>query len=251
MHRLRSSLGLDADAVRAQYDGDLTDDQVAEIIEINKQIVSGDAEVLPTKAASIALAFEMLPTFGEEIFGRTWIVYESDTPLLTSDEPVVALGGRLIERGSIPGPAIAGVMMIALDPHHLLAMFHRDMPVSQRAAVPVLSKAEARQINLELAAHAHRHIISVGGVKSPARFPALPPPVPPSNVEEPVPIRNADEQAEIVAVFQPSPWLYMPTQPLPVGRWWELDERTYSWKRPDSPWTPKAGVYVDDPTSEP
>jgi hypothetical protein len=123
------------------------------------------------------------------------------------------------------------------------------MPLSRHAAVPELSTAEAREINLELVAHAHRHIMSFGGVKVPARIPALPPPVPPSNVEEPVPVRNADEQAEIVAVFQPSPWLYMPTQPLPVGRWWELDERTHSWKRPDSPWTPKAGVYGDDGTT--
>jgi hypothetical protein len=244
-HRYVSQFGLDPGAVRAQYDGEMSDEMVASIIGINEQVSSGDAQVLPTQVSSIALAFEMLESFGEEIFTRRWVVYTSDAPLLTTDEPVVALGGRFIDRGSVPGPAIAGVMMLALDPCHLLAMFHRDMLLSPRAVVPTLSAVETDEVNIEIAAHAHRLIVSSGRKKSPDRLPSLPPLVPPSQVEDPVPIRNSDENAELIAFFQPSPWLYVPDQPLPVARWWDLDERTYSWKRPDSPWMPGTGMYVD------
>lgn len=64
-------------------------------------------------------------------------------------------------------------------------------------------------------------------------------------LQDPVPICNSAEDAEVFAMFQPSPWLYVPNQPLPVPRWWELDERTYGWKRPDLPWMSKVGMFVD------
>lgn len=244
--RYLAQFGRDAASVRARSDVELTDEQVASIIEVNERLAAGEMRALPTQASSIAFAFNMLETFTEEYFHRRWLVYESEHSLVTADEPVVALGGRLIERGSIPGPKIAGLLMIPLDPHHLLAMFHRDLPLHPAAWAPELSAREVDELNLEIAAHAHRTIIRKGG-PNPLTLPSLPPPVAPAQLEDPVPLVNDDDGGEIIALFHPSPWLYAPRQPLPVERWWYLDERTYSWKRPDSPWTPKTGVYVNEP----
>lgn len=243
MNRFISTFAQTQDAVRAQSDRELNDEEVEQILDANRRLASGEIQLVPTQASSIALAFEMLPVFGEEIFARQWVRYLSEVPLLTTDEPVVALAGRNVERGSVPGPAIAGALLFPLDPHHLLAMFHADLSLSEAAAHPVLTATESAEVNLELAAHAHLHVMGQGG-RTMQRVPSLPPPVASALVQSPVPVRNAAPGSEIIATFQPSPWLYAPRQPLPVERWWELDTRTFSWKRPDSPWAPSSGVYI-------
>lgn len=232
---------LTSEKVRDHFGQDLSDDEVAEHIDAYDRIKSGELGIAPTKASSIKMALSMLEVFGFLLYKRRWVVYRSAVPLVTSDEPVVLLGGRNTPRGSVAGMETAGVIFFALDPHHVLVMFHPELLLDEAALEPVLSRDEAAEVNLEITATAHRLRIASGTFPTAPPLPPLPPRVAESVVEDEVPVVNV-ERSTVIHAFSPSPWLYASSQPLPVGRWWTLDDRLAPGTHPDTPWVPRTGV---------
>lgn len=242
----RYTLGeLDANQARERLGADLTDDEVGEYLRVHEEIKSGVITVVPTQSSAIGMALSVIDEIAKHLFGRWWVVYESQAPLVTSDEPVVLLGGKGVTRSMTPGVGPAGVVFFPLDPHHLLVMFDRNMPLDDEAFVPVLTPDEAREINLELYASAHRIVITDGAAKSAPSVPPLPPPVAEAIVESQVPVVNV-QGAFTLHMFHPSRWLYVPDQPLPVARWWSLEERLGTGPPRATPWVPKEGIALND-----
>lgn len=110
--------------------------------------------------ASMRGANALLP----DLAGRTTVTFTSAAPLLTTDEPVTLLAEH---HGDMTSPHSgwhgAPIIAMPLGPHHVLALFRRDLP-----AVDVqrpLSRSDSLELNRVLLGNAHRHTVSVPGDK--------------------------------------------------------------------------------------
>jgi len=124
--------------------------------------------------ASMHAGNALIPSFVE----RVPVTFRSDAPLLTSDEPVTLLTEH---HGDLDSPHVgfhaAPVIAVPLGPHHVLALFRRDLP-----AVDVnrcLSRSETLELNRALLGNAHRHVVSLPGNQLAERLyvPDLKPPM--------------------------------------------------------------------------
>jgi hypothetical protein len=242
----RTTTARSIEELRTQYGEAVSDADVAQLHEMLEKLRSGEVTVEPQKEWTIGLALSMMEPVAAEIHRRQWAVFESPVPLLTSDEPVVLIGGPRMPRGALPGISTAGAIFMALDPSHLLVAFATQLPLDVARMDRRLTAQEAAEINLEIAAHAHRVVIAAGRADSAPRLPSLPPRMPTAVVEEEVPILNTGDDSTVFHAFHPSPWLYVPNQPLPVARWWTDDQRITPGSRADTPWVPKAGIALTD-----
>ena len=86
---------------------------------------------------------------------RNWAVYRTQTPLLTSDDPVVVIGGPSTDRHVKPGSAGAAVWIYPIDRNRLLAFFRPD--ISPQLPF-VFDAVETYEINREIIAAAYEKV---------------------------------------------------------------------------------------------
>ncbi|WP_433491648.1 DUF4238 domain-containing protein [Nocardia grenadensis] len=87
------------------------------------------------------------------IFRRRWAIYKTATPVITCDDPVIALAGPPHARETFLGLRDSAAIIYPLDPHHILVMLHADL---QHRGSFTLTEDETLSINLEVAAAATR-----------------------------------------------------------------------------------------------
>ncbi|WP_412161707.1 DUF4238 domain-containing protein [Curtobacterium flaccumfaciens] len=108
--------------------------------------------------ASMHAGNALMPCFVE----RVPVTFQCDAPLLTTDEPVTLLTEH---HGDLDSPHAgfhaAPVIAVPLGPHHVLALFRRDLP-----AVDIdrrLRWTDTLELNRALLGNAHRHVVSQPG----------------------------------------------------------------------------------------
>lgn len=85
------------------------------------------------------------------MFKRRWALYETAAPLITCDDPVIALAGPPCGRDAFLGFRDSAAVIYPLDPHHLLVLLRPDL---QHRGPFTLTENETHAINLEIAAAA-------------------------------------------------------------------------------------------------
>lgn len=90
------------------------------------------------------------------------VTFQSDAPLLTTDEPVTLLTEH---HGDVDCPHAgfhaAPVIAVPLGPHHVLALFRPDLPAVETTRR--LSRTDTLELNRALLGNAHRHVVSQPG----------------------------------------------------------------------------------------
>jgi hypothetical protein len=117
---------------------------------------------------------------------RTPVTFRSDAPLLTTDEPATMLAEDHGDVGTQHvGYHAAPIIAVPLGPHHVLALFRRDLPAIDVSRT--LSHTDALELNRALLGNAYRHVVSTPGHKLPQRLyvPELKPPFQLRNVRSP------------------------------------------------------------------
>ena len=91
---------------------------------------------------------------------RGWMVYETEKPILTSDEPVVGLwenmGADHVQDGGYFGTPI---IVFPLGPHQILASFRKNMPVLRSPETP-LNWRDTIDLNQVIAGNAYRNVVA-------------------------------------------------------------------------------------------
>ena len=107
------------------------------------------------KPQAIQLMMQNFTKLIVPLITRNWAVYCTQTPLLTSDDPVVVIGGPSTDRRVKPGNASAAVWIYPIDRHRLLAFFR---PGISPQLPFVLDAVETYEINQEIVAAAYEKI---------------------------------------------------------------------------------------------
>lgn len=96
----------------------------------------------------------------DQLVQRQWMIYETDKPLLTCDEPVVSIwadmGADHVTDGGYFGTPI---IVFPLGPHQVLAMFRQNMPLLRSNETP-LDWRDTLDLNQTIAGNAYRHVVS-------------------------------------------------------------------------------------------
>lgn len=184
---------------------------------------SGKFFVGPQPAAQVALAAEAACPLMPYFLYRPWRVFDARLPLITCDEPVVPVSGPRGDPRDEPGLAMAGVLLFPLDPHHLLAMFHPDLPLDSVALEPELTPVEADEVNLFVAAHSDRWLFERGDRTRTTTI--YVPPLPAKRaVFETVATKSDHDRgtsSELIRGFGQTRWSRANSlPPPPVARWW-------------------------------
>lgn len=219
---------------------EMSDEQIRRLLRAERQdsaavadarrfldgLKTGEYHVEPQQAVLVGEALQMGVDLAPLLFDREWIIFRTMGRLVTTDEPVLMLGGRGIPRTESGGIGTAGVIAFPLGPHRLLAMFRWDADVDDLLAWPVLDVEETDALNVELINHASRWVFEspsgTVGMNAPRR------PVPPPFLTEEI---NIAGNRTLIRNWRPSPWYRSACPPpLPVARWW--DHRRWPLPRP-------------------
>lgn len=184
---------------------------------------SGRYYVGPQPAAQAGHAAELAVMLPFHLLARRWRIYHSRLPLITCDEPVVPVAAPRGDLRHEPGVAAAGALLMPLDPHHLLVMFHPDLVLDDAALYAELSPTESDQVNLFVAGHSVRWLFErPDGTRTKTLLvPRLPAePVTTERVGDPV--RTGDDMTrELVRLIGRTRWSGpIPPPSRPVDRWW-------------------------------
>lgn len=152
----------------------------------------------------------------DQLVHRKWVIYDTDKPLLTCDEPVVSLwadmgADHVIDGGYFGTP----IIVFPLGPRQVLAMFRQNMPVLRSGDVP-LDWRDTLDLNQTIAGNAYRHVVS-----QPSNPLASKLYVPPS--KDPTQFQHAgkNENRELVRWRVLRRWSDEPDAPIrPVKSWW-------------------------------
>jgi hypothetical protein len=173
--------------------------------------------VTPQKASIIGLSGEIATVIGEHLIGRRWALYRAPLPLVTSDEPVVVVGGPGMSRREQVGIVAAGVVMFPLAPDTLLAMFHPLLDFDMDALCPELTFTEVTECNREIAANSTRWIFEHPGTHY-AESLTLPIRPPSSRIEV---FANNENRSRLLRSYRNARWAFVEDPPpWPVARWW-------------------------------
>ncbi|WP_248703901.1 DUF4238 domain-containing protein [Curtobacterium sp. MWU13-2055] len=185
--------------------------------------------------ASMHAANALVRTLAE----RTPVTFCTETPLLTTDEPVTLLAEN---HGDLDSPHsgwhAAPIIAMPLGPHHVLALFRRDMPAVDKSRP--LSRWDTLELNRALIGNAHRHVVSLPGNRLAARLyvPDIKPPMRVRTIRtsdgqtfrHATPLRRWSEELDAprrpVAFWWPS---VLPAAPAPpsTSEQWETERRLY------------------------
>jgi hypothetical protein len=194
-------------------------DEVAEMRSFIEDWKAGKYFVGPQPAALVALASLATEAICMTLLARRWWVYETPWPLITCDEPVVAVPGPFQERHTLLGVGTAGVVIFPIDPHHVLAMFHPNLLLDEVALHRDLLPTEVDEINLELAAASDRWLFEKSNKRRTPTFLVPRWPKDATHYEE-FPLEGESEHG-IVWGVRPNRWAqFRNAPPPPVARWW-------------------------------
>lgn len=232
--------GADAAALLTERGIDATPEAVDETESFLRDLQDGSVTVEQQPAALVSMIGEMATALVPHIFNRRWGIWSAPNEIITTDEPVLALGGRNTARGQVGGTESADVVLFPLAPRHLLVMF-RPMfgPADPNGS---LTSVETLRVNLELLAHAERWQFS-----QPDRgvwLPTIPPPVPASIQEDDIEIADGEDATSMVHSFTPNRWLYAGDVPWPVEGWWRRPDGSIAKPELPSPWMSGRTVHV-------
>ncbi|MDC8992414.1 DUF4238 domain-containing protein [Mycobacterium marinum] len=137
---------------------------------------------------------------------RTWWLIDSETPLLTCDEPVVHLGGSVRPRWRTSGWATSPVVLLPVGPHRLLVLTNvgRDLDPPFE-----LDAMEAAQVNFEMVSASNEVCFERSDTNIAASIR-----VPPWPDADP-----ASASTFMEAVLSPSRWKEGEGPPWAVSRW--------------------------------
>lgn len=131
------------DALRCE-DRDISPELLEREFEALRDIQEGRVKAMPSKEEAIGRAVQLAEPVAWSLLGRAWVVHKTPPIMMTSDEPVILIGGPGHPRGRRPGTEDAGVVAYPLDPENLLVLFRPDMrPLGD----PVLNHADMADIN--------------------------------------------------------------------------------------------------------
>jgi hypothetical protein len=244
--------GMSDDAIRRRLresGTEPTDEAISSAREFVDGIQSGQYFASPQHAQQVGLSGQMAVLVGSTFMFRNWRVFEARAPLITCDEPVVAIGGPTCSRRRDPGYGTAGVVVFPLGPGHLLAMFHPDLELDQLAVIPDLLPSEVAEINLDVAAASTRWVIERGDMQLSTHL-TLPwgNSAPARDVLDGVGPRGG----ELHHFFGNSRWHRSGNPPpWPVARWWAIrrsirtciqSSLTQNWWPDSTEQTPRHGI---------
>ncbi len=202
---------------------DAGDEEVASTREFIDKVMAGDYVVAPQPAEATAMAIDFALRMGEFLFVREWRVYRAPFGgLITCDEPVVLLGDRLTPRGWRPGVGSAGVILLPLSPHSVIAFFHPDLEVDSLGWFPELLPSEVDEVNMSVAANSHRWLFEPPAQRRTLSIPVAPP-IPPRNLTE-FPA-DRENPRSLIHLRTPTRWSHGSIGGLPVRRWWRDIDR--------------------------
>jgi len=130
-----------------------SDDEVNRAVEDTFALKRGDLRAEPQRAALVGEAFVHAEKIATHFLGRVWHIVETPRSLLTTDEPVTAIGGPGSPRDEAVGLDGAAVVVFPIDPGRVLTMFD---PLRTPSVVRALTVAETDELNRELLANASR-----------------------------------------------------------------------------------------------
>lgn len=195
-------------------------DEVAYIRGFISEWRAGQIRVQPQGPAMVGLAAEAAIRMSGVLLARTWKIYHSSVPLITCDEPVVAVPGPRGDRRRYAGLQTAGVILFPLDPYHLLVMFHPALSLDVEALRPELSQIETGEINWELAANSERWLFERSDRKRTLSLRV--PPLPEVRVTMTEYNVANDPLGSLVVVERPTRWANSTVAPpSPISRWWQ------------------------------
>lgn len=178
----------------------------------------GEYRVGPQPAAQVWHAAAAAEPLALNLVGRQWRVYHSVLPLITCDEPVVPVHGPHQNRREVPGLATAGVVLLPLNPHRLLAMFHPYLRLDTVALEQELLPSEASELNVEIAANSDRWIFEL--VRGTQGRSILVPPHAPARAVVAAAGPGPTPGRELFRSHRPTRWHSSTPPALPVARWW-------------------------------
>jgi Protein of unknown function (DUF4238) len=206
---------------------DPTNDLVASARTFVDGLRDGSITVEPQDAALVGEAGQAASVIGEHFLTRTWMVFETPRVMITCDEPVVYIGGPGLPRHERPGVATAGVIVLPLDPSHVLALFRDD--IAERIGVAghpgriargVLDHVETAELCREVAMNAHRWTFERPSKRVGARL-HIPPKREPTSIEDVGPIEDDEREGRVIRSFTQNRWRNAPVgSPWPVSAWW-------------------------------
>lgn len=246
----RAELEATATAVyRIQYD-DLSDEVIRrelarrgvtptdELVTSSRRLFDGlkDGSVIvaPQQAAMLGLAGEAAAEVGEHFLTRGWVVVKTARVMLTCDEPVVLLGGPGSPRDERAGVATAGVVLLPLDPGHVLALFrsdvaealgHRPLP---HIGTDELDGIETVELCREVAMSAHRWTFERPTKRVAVKL-SVPPAPEAASTEEVDAVIDDDPERRVIRTFRRNRWYNADIfAPWPVRRWWDGTEQRWT-----------------------
>ncbi len=134
------------------------EDEIAEVRRALDTLNEGTVEVRAPKAMLIWLAADAGEKSWKFLATRRWMVCHSGTEIVTCHEPVAFVSASVRQDGAPRGLGLSSAIIFPLDPHHLLVMFHPDMPIGMLGLKAELLPSEAEEINTVLAWNASRWI---------------------------------------------------------------------------------------------
>lgn len=190
----------------------VTDEEVASARWALDQLKDGDLRVVPPDALMTGIAGQIAYSLGENLLSREWVVWQSPPILLTSDEPVVIIGGPGATREEIGGLEGAAVVAFPLAPDAVLVMTPHQLPQGR------LEHIEVAELNREIAASATRWVFERGDRRTSTAIAVPPLPTPSTLTEE---LLTADPTRRLVRHYRPSRWSgHLDLPNWPVARWY-------------------------------
>jgi hypothetical protein len=185
-----------------------TPEQVALARRSFEMLANGEIKAEPHPATQMAIAAQPVEQITEVLFNKSWVLYRGQG-VITSDEPVVTVGGPGSDRRAVAGLMTASVVMFPVSPEALLVM-HR--PGRFRYPTATLNARETEQANVEIAANATRLLFDQPG-KSTIHHMKIP-----QRLEESV---EWVEYGDFIHYYRKSRWANEKVPPpWPVQRWY-------------------------------
>lgn len=211
-----------------------TDEDVAEVKDALNAVKEGVIEIRAPKPMLIWLAADVGENAWPFLVSRRWMVCHSFTEILTSDEPVLFVSSARRQDLSPRGLGLSSVIVFPLDPHHLLAMFHPDMPLGKSAMYAELLPSESEEINLALAWNASRWVFQRAKSRRMENIW-----IPPTQDKKLMLTRTMvnHQEANEIAHLRSAPRIHplLPGLDRPVDRWFNLADEIMFCDRPYDP----------------
>ncbi len=142
---------------------DPTEEEIAVQQRLIDDLNSGVVTIGPQTAALVGESGEAGEAIQEQLFERVWSIWPTSRILITSDDPVVPIGGPGHARDERAGFASAAIVIFPICPDRLLVMMRPDFASAHRidgsfvcSLGPLLDHIDTFEVCREIAMHAHR-----------------------------------------------------------------------------------------------